>query len=68
MEHMKPTRPLAVLWTLLLSLFAACAEIPATHPLDPETPADQQASAVVTGRLVLPDGLYAFDDPRQDQT
>jgi hypothetical protein len=54
---MKPTCRLAPLWTLLLSLLAACAEIPATHPLDPETPADQQARAVVTGRLVLPDGF-----------
>ncbi len=52
---------------LCLVLGVACSEVPATNPFDPSTPAAQQATGRVSGRLVLPDG-FAWDGPRAGAT
>ena len=39
-----------------LFVLIGCSDLPATNPYDPQTPAEQQASASLTGQLVLGDG------------
>ena len=43
--------------TLFMALLclAACSSVDPTNPFDPETPAEQQATGVMTGRFLLPD-------------
>ena len=48
-------RSLALLSLLWLT---GCAEVPATNPYDPTTPADQQAGGRITGRIVVLEAGY----------
>ncbi|MCA9560966.1 MAG: carboxypeptidase regulatory-like domain-containing protein, partial [Myxococcales bacterium] len=47
---------------MLLLWLAGCADVPATNPHDPQTPADQQASGQIVGRVRTPDGFDAPSD------
>jgi hypothetical protein len=55
---MSPRRASAsLLWLTFVALLAACAQVPANNPYDPETPVVRQAQGAVIGRLTLPGGF-----------
>jgi len=52
------------LWSLIAGAAAlvgasGCAEVPASNPFDPATPAAQQQPGRIAGRLAVPDGYQA---------
>ena len=55
---MQRLSPAFVLVAVALAALSGCTDVvPAPNPFDPDTPADQQALASVSGRIVLRDGF-----------
>ena len=55
----KHSSTLAACLLVVFGLLGACSDIPASNPYDPSTPAAQQATASIVGRLVLPQDFDA---------